>query len=68
MLGDKRWKKMIIRSEVTFEEKVKILRNLQDAINKIAISAEARGIDTSSWFYTDEEIASFRNDETYTFI
>ena len=42
--------------------------NLYDTINEIARNCERRGIDTSDWFYTDEEIEKMKKDPRYTFI
>lgn len=36
--------------------------NLFDTINEIAKQHEARGIDTSSYFYTEEQLEELKND------
>jgi hypothetical protein len=58
-----------IYQEVCSEEKRKQnLIKIYDAINEIARSAEKRGVDTSSWFYTDEQIEKMKKDSKYNFI
>lgn len=54
--------------QMTVAQKRKSLIKLYDTINEIARSCEQRGIDTSSWFYTQEEIEKMKKDERYTFI
>lgn len=34
----------------------KYLINIYDVINKIALNAEKRGVDTSKWFYTNSQV------------
>ncbi len=58
----------VIVPEMTVAQLRKNLTNLYDTINKIARNCEKRGIDTSDWFYTDEEIEKMKNDPRYTFI
>lgn len=58
-----------IYQEVCSEEKRKQnLIKIYDAINEIARSAEKRGVDTSSWFYTHEQIEKMKKDSKYKFI
>ena len=54
--------------QMTVAQKRKQLRKIYDTINEIARNCEKRGIDTSDWFYTDEEIKKMKNDPRYTFI
>ncbi|MCX4249664.1 MAG: hypothetical protein OSJ65_07900 [Bacilli bacterium] len=54
--------------QMTVAQKRKQLRKIYDTINEIARSCEKRGIDTSDWFYTDEEIEKMKKDPRYTFI
>lgn len=54
--------------QMTVAQKRKQLRKIYDTINEIARNCEKRGIDTSDWFYTDEEIEKMKNDPRYTFI
>lgn len=53
---------------MTVAQKRKQLRKIYDTINEIARNCEKRGIDTSDWFYTDEEIEKMKKDPRYTFI
>lgn len=39
-----------------------------DTINKIADNAEKRGVDTSSWFYTDSQLQIMKESNKYKFI
>lgn len=58
--------------EITFEtDKKKIKRNLTkfyDVINKIADNCEKKGIDTSSWFCTSEQIEEMKRNSNYNFL
>lgn len=54
--------------EMTVAQKRKNLRKLYDTINNIARNCDKRGIDTSDWFYTAEEIEEMKKDSKYTFI
>lgn len=54
--------------QMTVAQKRKQLRKIYDTINKIARNCEKRGIDTSDWFYTDDEIEKMKKDPRYTFI
>lgn len=54
--------------QMTVAQKRKQLRKIYDTINEIARNCEKRGIDTSDWFYTDEEIEKMKNNPRYTFI
>lgn len=58
----------VIVPEMTVAQLRKNLTNLYDTINKIARNCEKRGIDTSGWFYTDEEIEKMKNDPNNIFI
>lgn len=55
--------------EIFFEsDKDNIKRNLikvYDIINEIALECEERGIDTSSWFYSKEDIEKIKKDNNY---
>jgi len=53
---------------MTVAQKRKSLKNIYDTINKIARNCEQRGIDTSDWFYTKEELERLKEDPEYTFI
>lgn len=54
--------------QMTVAQKRKALTKLYDTIHEIARSCEKRGVDTSSWFYTEEEIEKMKKDDRYTFI
>ncbi|MDO5569522.1 MAG: hypothetical protein Q4G04_05400 [bacterium] len=58
----------IIRPRMTVAEKRTALKNVYDTIHKIARECEQRGVDTSDWFYTEEEIESMKKDKKYIFI
>ncbi len=55
-------------ANMTVEEKRKVLINMYDAINEIADSLEKRGIDTSKWFYTENQIAEMKKNPKCKFI
>ena len=65
-LGDTKVK--IIIPEMTVAQLRKCLTYIYYTINEIAEDCEKRGIDTSSWFYTDAEIEKMKNNPDYTFI
>lgn len=44
------------------------LTKIYDVVNNIAVQAEKRGIDTSNWFYTDEEIEKMKKDPLIKFL
>ena len=54
--------------KMTVAQKRKQLTKIYDTIHKIARDCEKRGIDTSTWFYTEEEIKKMKNNPRYTFI
>lgn len=54
--------------QMTVSQMRKQLTKIYDTINDIARDCERRGIDTSSWFYTEEEIEKMKQDPNYTFI
>jgi len=58
----------IVIPEMTVAQKRKALKNIYDTINDIAISCENKGIDTSNWFYTNEELEEMKNSPNYIFI
>ncbi len=58
----------VIIPELTVVQLRKNLTNLYDIINDIARNCEKREIDTSNWFYTNEEIEKMKKDTKYTFI
>ncbi len=58
----------VIIPEMTVAQLRNNLINLYDTIYEIARNCEKRGIDTSDWFYTDEEIEKMKKDPRYTFI
>lgn len=53
---------------MTVAQKRERLREIYDTINQIARSCEQRGIDTSDWFYTKEELEELKKNPEYTFI
>lgn len=53
---------------MTVAQKRERLRKIYDTIHQIARNCERRGIDTSDWFYTPEEIEKMKKDSRYTFI
>jgi len=53
---------------MTVAQKRESLRKVYDTINKIARRCEQRGIDTSDWFYTKEEIERLKEDPNCLFI
>lgn len=53
--------------QMTVAQKRERLKIIYDTINEIARDCERRGIDTSDWFYTSEEI-KMKKDPRYTFI
>lgn len=61
-------KVQIVIPEMTVAQKRKALKNLYDTINDIARHCEARGIDTSDWFYTKEQIEEMKKDPNYIFL
>ena len=58
----------VIILEMTVAQKRKALKNIYDTINDIASSCEDKGIDTSNWFYTNEELEEMKNSPDYIFI
>ena len=52
----------------TIEEMRRNLKRFYDVCNKIARNLEARGVDTSNLFYTEEELEEMRKSDEYTFI
>ncbi len=54
--------------QMTVAQKRENLRKLYDTINEIARNCEKRGINTSDWFYTADEIEKMKKDPKYTFI
>ena len=52
----------------TIEEMRKNLKNFYDVCNQIARNLEARGVDTSDMFYTEEELEEMKKSDKYTFI
>ena len=44
------------------------LKRFYDVCNKIARNLEARGVNTSNLFYTEEELEEMRKSDEYTFI
>lgn len=52
----------------TEQEMREVLINMYDTINNLADRVSKRGIDTSDWFYTDEEIKKMKKDSRYKFI
>ena len=57
-----------IESFPTVEEKRNNLIKIYDVINDIAMKAEKRGVDTSKWFYTDEQLKLLKQDSMNEFI
>lgn len=53
---------------MTVAQKRERLRKIYDTINQIARRCEQRGIDTSDWFYTKEELEELKKNPEYTFI
>lgn len=58
----------VIIPEMTVAQKRKALKNIYDTINDIASSCENKGIDTSNWFYTNEELEEMKDSPDYIFI
>lgn len=58
----------VIIPEMTVAQKRKALKNIYDTINDIASSCENKGIDTSNWFYTNEELEEMKKSPDYIFI
>ena len=46
----------------------KNLIRMYDTVNKIAWELEKKGVDTSSWFYTPEQIQKMKESGKYNFI
>ena len=44
------------------------LKRFYDVCNQIARNLEARGVDTSDLFYTEEELEEMKKSDKYTFI
>lgn len=61
-------KNEVYMEEGTLEDKKRNLKNIYDTINDIARKVEKRGVDTSSWFYTHEQIEAMKKDSRYNFI
>ena len=57
-----------IESFPTVEEKRNNLIKIYDVIYDIAMKAEKRGVDTSKWFYTDEQLKLLKQDSMNEFI
>ena len=53
---------------MTVAQKRDRLKKIYDTVNQIARKCEQRGIDTSDWFYTEEEIEKLNKDPRYIFI
>lgn len=54
--------------KMTVAQKRECLIRLYDTVNSIAENCEKRGIDTSGWFYTFEDIEKMKTDSKYIFI
>lgn len=55
----------IERSIASKEEIKKNLIELYDVVNEIAEEQRKKGVDTSDWFYTKQELESIKNDPSY---
>lgn len=55
----------IERSIASKEEIKKNLIELYDVVNEIAEEQRKKGVDTSDWFYTEQELESIKNDPSY---
>lgn len=55
----------IERSIASKEEIKKNLIELYDVVNEIAEEQRRKGVDTSDWFYTAQELESIKNDPSY---
>lgn len=55
----------IERSIASKEEIKKNLIELYDVVNEIAEEQRRKGVDTSDWFYTEQELESIKNDPSY---
>ena len=55
----------IERSIASKEEIKKNLIELYDVVNEIAEEQRKKGVDTSDWFYTEQELESIKNNPSY---
>ena len=58
----------IYTSELSIEEQKKNLINLYQIINEISDNQEKKGINTSDWFYTQQELQEMRKSGQYKFL
>lgn len=60
--------KICVKKIPTEEEIKQYLLNIYDGINDLARKLKKEGVDTSDWFYTDEQIQEMKKDPNVKFI
>ena len=56
--------KVTLISNVTPDERKQNLKDIYDVINKIADSQREKGKDVDDWFYTQEELAELKKNNS----
>lgn len=56
--------KVTLISNVTPDERKQNLKDIYDVINKIADSQREKGNDVDDWFYTQEELAELKKNNS----